>query len=79
MRLVHQRQAVWQNRAQFFALAAEIMRRILVDRAQARQAAKRSGLLSRVTLTPDLAAAAPAVDVTAGTLASCHASTSWGA
>jgi RNA polymerase sigma-70 factor, ECF subfamily len=45
-------------------MAAEIMRRILVDRARARQAARRSGLRSRVTLTPALAAAGPAdVDV----------------
>jgi RNA polymerase sigma factor (TIGR02999 family) len=64
LRLVNQREADWHNRAQFFAMAAEIMRRILVDRARARQAAKRSGLRSRVTLTPVLAAVAPAdVDV----------------
>jgi RNA polymerase sigma factor (TIGR02999 family) len=62
IRLVDQRRAVWQNRAQFFGVAAEMMRRILVDRARARRAAKRSGLWSRVTLDRALTASA-AVDV----------------
>ena len=64
LRLVDQKHAAWQNRAQFFAVAAEIMRRILVDWARARRAAKRSGRWSRVTLDPALAEArASAVDV----------------
>jgi RNA polymerase sigma factor (TIGR02999 family) len=42
-RLVDQREANWKNRAQFFALAARMMRRILVDYARARQYAKRGG------------------------------------
>ena len=64
LRLVDQKQAAWKNRAHFFAVAAEIMRRILVDWARARRAAKRSGRWSRVTLDPALAEArAPAVDV----------------
>ena len=64
LRLVDQKHAVWKNRAQFFAVAAEIMRRILVDSARARRAAKRSGRWSRVTLDPALAEArASAVDV----------------
>jgi RNA polymerase sigma-70 factor (ECF subfamily) len=50
LRLVNQRHAVWRNRAQFFAVAAEMMRRILVDRARAHLAAKRSGRWTRVTL-----------------------------
>jgi len=37
----------WQNRAHFFSAAAQAMRRILVDRARARQAAKRGGGLER--------------------------------
>jgi RNA polymerase sigma factor (TIGR02999 family) len=53
LRLVGQR-AAWKNRGQFFGVAAEIMRRILVDRARARRAAKRSGQWSRVTLDPSL-------------------------
>ena len=43
MRLVGQNRAVWKNRAQFFGVAACIMRRILVDHARAGKMAKRSG------------------------------------
>ena len=49
LRMVDQR-ASWRNRSQFFGVAAEMMRRILVDRARARRAAKRSGQWARVTL-----------------------------
>lgn len=41
LRLVDQRQVQWQNRAHFLAVAAQAMRRILVDHARARSAAKR--------------------------------------
>jgi RNA polymerase sigma factor (TIGR02999 family) len=41
IRLVNQNQMIWQNRAQFFGIAAQIMRRVLVDRARARKATKR--------------------------------------
>jgi len=50
LRLVDQRRAAWQNRAQFFAVASQMMRRILVDRARGRGAIKRSGRWARVTL-----------------------------
>jgi RNA polymerase sigma factor (TIGR02999 family) len=50
LRLVDQRRAAWQNRAQFFAVASRMMRRILVDRARARKSAKREGRWARVTL-----------------------------
>jgi RNA polymerase sigma factor (TIGR02999 family) len=50
LRLVDQRRVEWRNRAQFFGVAAEIMRRILVDHARARHAAKRGGDAKRVTL-----------------------------
>ena len=50
LRLIDQRQPAWQNRAHFLALASEMMRRILVDRARARRAAKRSGRWIKVTL-----------------------------
>jgi len=50
----------WQNREQFFAVASHLMRRILVDHARARAAAKRGGGL-RVTMPPSGGAAA-AVD-----------------
>jgi len=55
LRLVRQNPA-WQNREQFFGVAAHLMRRILVDHARARAAAKRGGTL-RVTLDEALAAA----------------------
>jgi RNA polymerase sigma factor (TIGR02999 family) len=40
----------WQNRAQFFAIAARIMRNVLVDFARARRQAKRGGDVLRVSL-----------------------------
>jgi RNA polymerase sigma factor (TIGR02999 family) len=43
LRLVDQRRASWEHRAQFFGVAAQLMRRILVDYARARHAAKRGG------------------------------------
>jgi RNA polymerase sigma factor (TIGR02999 family) len=60
LRLIDQRRMVWQNRAQFFALASQMMRRILVDRARARKMAKRSGRWARVTLHEAMAAGRPA-------------------
>jgi RNA polymerase sigma-70 factor (ECF subfamily) len=50
LRLVDQRTARWQNRAQFFGVAAQLMRRILVDHARARGAAKRGGGALRISL-----------------------------
>lgn len=41
LRLVMQKEAQWQNRAHFFAIAAQMMRRILVDYARSRHSAKR--------------------------------------
>ncbi|HEY0808636.1 MAG TPA: sigma-70 family RNA polymerase sigma factor [Longimicrobiales bacterium] len=52
-KLVDQRSATWQNRAQFFAMAAQMMRRILVDYARARNTRKRGGSAIFVTLTPN--------------------------
>jgi RNA polymerase sigma factor (TIGR02999 family) len=43
LRLIDQRNAKWQNRAQFFGVASKLMRRILFDHARAHQAAKRGG------------------------------------
>ena len=40
----------WQNRAHFFAVAAQLMRRIMVDHARQRHAQKRSGGAIRITL-----------------------------
>jgi RNA polymerase sigma-70 factor, ECF subfamily len=61
LRLVDQR-APWHNRGQFFGLASQLMRRILVDRARARKMNKRSGQWARVTLD-DAQAVTPPVDV----------------
>jgi RNA polymerase sigma factor (TIGR02999 family) len=43
LKLIDQKQARWRNRAHFFAIAAQAMRRILVDHARARQSEKRGG------------------------------------
>ena len=43
LKLVDQRNAKWQNRAHFFGISAQLMRRILVDHARQHQAAKRGG------------------------------------
>jgi RNA polymerase sigma factor (TIGR02999 family) len=50
LRLVDVSKVEWQERAQFFALAAQIMRRILVDAARARGAHKRGGDALKVNL-----------------------------
>lgn len=50
MRLVDQRRAQWQNRAQFFGVAARLMRRILVDHARSRRRLKRGGDAHKVSL-----------------------------
>jgi RNA polymerase sigma factor (TIGR02999 family) len=41
LRLVDQRSVQWQNRAHFFGVAAQLIRRILIDHARAKQAEKR--------------------------------------
>ena len=43
LKLVGQKNAKWQNRAQFFGISAQLMRRILVDHARRHQAEKRGG------------------------------------
>jgi RNA polymerase sigma-70 factor (ECF subfamily) len=50
LRLVNSRQVNWQNRAHFFAISAQLMRRILVDYARARGYQKRGGGIPKVTL-----------------------------
>ena len=50
LRLVDQKRMRWQNRAHFFAIAAQMMRRILVDYARKRRYAKRGGELLKVSL-----------------------------
>lgn len=50
LRLVDQRDVEWQNRAHFFGVAAQMMRRILVDHARAQQTAKRGSGGIKVSL-----------------------------
>ena len=50
LRLVDQKAVDWQNRAQFFGLAAQMMRRILINHAKDRRAKKRQGYALRVSL-----------------------------
>ncbi|UCG16480.1 MAG: sigma-70 family RNA polymerase sigma factor [Phycisphaerales bacterium] len=51
LRLVGDRQLPWQNRAHFYAAAAEAMRRVLLDHAKARGRKKRGGSRRRVPLS----------------------------
>ena len=50
LRLVNQDRTQWQNRAQFFGVAARLMRRILVDHARSRRRLKRAGDVRKVSL-----------------------------
>lgn len=50
VRLIDYRHVKWQNRAHFFGVASQIMRRILVDLARAENSAKRGGEALRVSL-----------------------------
>lgn len=54
LRLVNQPQRTWQNRAHFIAVAAQVMRRILVDHARARCTSKRGNAPQRVPLEESL-------------------------
>jgi RNA polymerase sigma factor (TIGR02999 family) len=51
LRLIDQRSVNWKNRAHFFGLAAEMMRRILMNHARDRAAEKRGGKSERVSLS----------------------------
>lgn len=50
LRLGDQHEARWESRTQFFAIAAQVMRRVLLDHARARHAAKRGGGAVQITL-----------------------------
>jgi RNA polymerase sigma factor (TIGR02999 family) len=56
LKLIDVHNVDWQHRAHFFAVAAQIMRRILLDRARSRVAAKRGGNVARINLdeVPDV-------------------------
>jgi RNA polymerase sigma factor (TIGR02999 family) len=67
LRLIDQKNAHWQNRAHFYGIAAKLMRRILVDHARVRHAAKRGGADQRrlsITSAEELVAK-PDLDVLA--------------
>jgi RNA polymerase sigma factor (TIGR02999 family) len=66
LKLVDQRNARWQNRAHFFGIAAQLMRRILVDHARQRQAVKRGGVeQQRLSITSAQAIVKPEIDLLA--------------
>ena len=50
LKLVDQKRAKWQNRAQFYGVAAEIMRRILIDNARKRLSHKRGGGAVKISI-----------------------------
>jgi len=62
LKLVDQRESDWQNRAHFFAVAARVMRNVLVDHARSRQFAKRGGGATKVS-TDEVLIASPERDV----------------
>jgi RNA polymerase sigma-70 factor, ECF subfamily len=65
LRLIDQRRVDWKNRAQFFGLAANMMRRVLVNHARDRAASKRGGSSPRVTLSMAEDLEQPKLDVMA--------------
>ena len=65
LRLVDQRRVQWQDRGHFFAVAAQSMRRILVDHARRRAMAKRGGGVQPVELNDMLPAPARSADLVA--------------
>jgi len=79
LRLIDQSQVRWQNRAHFFGIAAQMMRRILVDHARSRQYAKRGGGAEYVSLdeaaivSPERAAGVVALDDALTSLAAMDA------
>ena len=66
MKLIDQRNVHWQNRAHFFGIAAQAMRRIMIDHARTRQRIKRGGVQQAVTLDEAMIAGeARSIDVLA--------------
>jgi RNA polymerase sigma factor (TIGR02999 family) len=66
LRLVQSNRVQWRDRAHFFALTAQLMRRVLVDEARKRAVNKRGGGMTRVALDDVLVPVAePSVDVLA--------------
>jgi RNA polymerase sigma-70 factor (ECF subfamily) len=65
LRLVDQKSVQWQNRAHFFGVAAQLMRRILVDHARSRSRAKRGGGAQMVSLAGQAVMSKEVADVIA--------------
>jgi len=65
LRLIDASQVSWQNRAHFFAISAELMRRILVDFARAQQSQKRGAGAPAVSLDEDLDVSEQRLDLAA--------------
>ena len=59
LRLIDQDRVAWENRAHFYGVAAQMMRRVLVDHARARKTQKRSGQWARVSLLDHVVAEQP--------------------
>jgi RNA polymerase sigma factor (TIGR02999 family) len=59
VRLIGQRSVQWQNRAHFFGIAAQMMRRILVDHARRQHRDKRGGNAPKLSLDEAMGAAVP--------------------
>jgi RNA polymerase sigma factor (TIGR02999 family) len=65
LRLIDQKSVEWQNRAHFFGVAAQLMRRILVDHARGRLRAKRGGGAQMVSLAEQAAMSEEVAEVVA--------------
>jgi len=65
LRLIDQKSVQWQNRAHFFGVAAQLMRRILVDHARTRSRAKRGGGAQMVSLADQAVISKETADVIA--------------
>lgn len=63
LRLIGQRQVQWQNRAHFFGIAAQMMRRILVDHARHQHRDKRGGPMPTLSLDDAMAVTEPVADL----------------
>lgn len=63
VKLVDQKQSSWQNRAQFYGLAAQVMRNILVDHARTRHCQKRGGDAVKLRLSNGLEVAEAKQDI----------------
>ena len=66
LKLVDQRRVQWQNRAHFYGIAAQLMRRVLVDEARRRRRTKRGGGMTQILLDEaTIVSPRPEVDVLA--------------